>query len=123
MPEHVRSIECCYCSASTLVNLRNVDENSMKCGECGAGMAIDKMSHIGRPAPEDVFKDTKKDIKEDTKDKEGGRATKERKRKRKKRYDDDDRKKRSKHKKKKNLWDRLKDRLKDLWDDIEDIFD
>ena len=49
MPKHVRSIECCYCSASTLVNLRDVNEKSLKCGECGAGMAVDKLARVSEP--------------------------------------------------------------------------
>ena len=42
MPEHLRSIECCYCSASNLVNLRELKDQTLKCCECGAGMAFDR---------------------------------------------------------------------------------
>lgn len=119
MPEHLRSIECCYCSASNLVNLREVTGQTLKCCECGAGMAIDKMTLLAkpekttresapipsRPAPSDDRRLAKHwEIKSDRRDDD----------------DDDDRKrKKSKKKKKKGLFDRLED----LWDDVEDIFD
>jgi len=121
MPKHVRSIECCYCSASTLVNLREVDEKSLKCGECGAGMAVEKMAHVAeRPdaagwngeVPQRP--EARKPPKDDDR-----RLSKEWKGKREWRGDDDDDRKRSKPKKKKGFFDRLED----IWDEVEDIFD
>ena len=118
MPEHLRSIECCYCSASNLVNLRKVKDQSLKCCECGAGMAIDKMTHVAKPIestrqsapipPKPVQKDDRRLAKE-WEVKPGRRDN-----------DDDGRKrKKSKRKKKKGIFDRLED----IWDEVEDIFD
>ena len=124
MPKHVRSIECCYCSASTLVNLREVDEKSLKCGECGAGMAVGKMARVSEapdaagwngeiPRRPERHSSPRKDHEDDR------RSSKEWKGKREWRRDDDDDYKRSKPKKKKGFFDRLED----IWDEVEDIFD
>ena len=117
MPEHLRSIECCYCSASNLVNLREVTGQTLKCCECGAGMAFDKMTYVAKPlesnrqSPPPAPKPAREDDR---------RLAKEWESKRERHDDDDDRKrKKSKKKKKKGLFDRLED----LWDDVEDIFD
>jgi hypothetical protein len=49
MPKHVRSIECCYCGAASLVNLQDANRDSLTCGACGAGMAIKRMQSVSSP--------------------------------------------------------------------------
>lgn len=46
MPKHVRSIECCYCGAASLVNLQDANRESLTCGACGAGMAVKRMKTV-----------------------------------------------------------------------------
>ena len=114
MPKHVRSIQCCYCGASTLVNLHEANEKSLKCGECGAGMSVGKMEHVAAQPDATVRNDEaarqlapqwtgKRDWlgKRDDDD------------------DDDDDDDRRKPRKKKGFFDRLED----IWDEVEDIFD
>jgi len=102
MPKHVRSIECCYCGASTLINLHETNANSLKCGECSANMSAANLASVSsrKPGPERTLRT---DFSEHPKRRDN---------------DDDDRRK-PKHKKKKGFFDRLED----LWDDVEDIFD
>ena len=120
MPEHLRSIECCYCGASNLVNLRELKDQTLKCCECGAGMAIDKMTLVAKPmetsrqSPTTAPKPARDADRQLAKEWEG-------KRKRRDDDDDDDNRKRKKSKKKKKKG--LFDRLEDLWDEVEDIFD
>lgn len=118
MPEHVRSIECCYCGASTFVNLREVNKNSLKCGECGAGMSVSRMGFVSKPAV--AIPNREIPARSDSKDrsKSEPRLAKQWEEKRGRR-DDDDRKKKPKRKKKKGFFDRLED----IWDEVEDIFD
>jgi len=118
MPKHVRSIECCYCSASTLVNLREVDEKSLKCGECGGGMAVDKMTHVAQPI---ATKDNLASTPPCSATREDRQLASQWKGKQDRRDDDDNKRKRkkSKRKKKKGFFDRLED----IWDEVEDIFD
>lgn len=110
MPKHVRSIECCYCGASTLVNLRDANDKSLKCGECGAGMAVGKMAHVSEQ-PDAVGWNGEIPPRPEPK------LAKQWEEKREWRGDDDY--KRSKPKKKKGFFDRLED----IWDEVEDIFD
>ncbi len=118
MPENIRSIECCYCSASTLVNLREVNENSLKCGKCGAGMSVSRMGFVSKPAVAIPKREITAPSDSEDRSKSKPRLSKKWDDKRKRR-DDDDRKKKSKRKKKKGFFDRLED----LWDEVEDIFD
>jgi len=106
MPKHVRSIECCYCGASTLVNLQEADGNSLKCGECGAAMSVNKMEYVSTSAAPESKPERR--LSEQWEEKREWRG--------------DDRKERSKPKKKKKKKGFF-DRLEDIWDDVEDIFD
>jgi hypothetical protein len=108
MPEHVRSIQCCYCGASTLVNLRKANEKSLKCGECGAGMSVGKMAHVAAN-PEAAVRQ----------DEAARQLAPQWQEKREWRGKDDDCGERRKPKKKKGFFDHLED----LWDEVEDIFD
>jgi len=110
MPDHIRSIECCYCGASVLVNLREANAKSLKCPECSAGMSVGRMNHVAARPDAAVQND------------EAARQLAPRWEKRRDRDDDDDdddRYERSRPRKKKGFFDRLED----LWDDVEDIFD
>lgn len=111
MPKHVRSIECCYCGGSTLVNLREANEKSLKCGECGAGMSVGKMAHVSAD-PDPVRNDeAARQLAPQWQGKRDwlGKCD----------DDDDDDDDRREPKKKKGFFDRLED----IWDEVEDIFD
>ena len=77
------------------------------------------MTHVARPleAPRKTAPTPPKPVREDDR-----RLAKEWEGKRERRDDDDDDRKRRKPKKKKKKKGLL-DRLQDLWDDVEDIFD
>jgi len=112
MPKHVRSIKCCYCGASTLVNLNDANANSLKCGECGAGMSVGKMEHVAAQPDATVRNDeAARQLAPQWQGKREwlGKCDDD---------DDDDRKSR-KPKKQKGFFDRLED----IWDEVEDIFD
>jgi ribosomal protein S27AE len=111
MPKHVRSIECCYCGASTLVNLHEANAKSLKCGECGAGMAVGKMEHVAAQPDAAVRNDEAvRQLAPQWQAKREWRGGDD---------DDDDDDDRRKPKKKKGFFDRLED----IWDEVEDIFD
>ena len=117
MPKHVRSIQCCYCGASTLVNLNDANEKSLKCGECGAGMAVGKMEHLAAQ-PDASVRNTEA-TRQLAPQWEGKRERKEKREWCGKDDDDDDDDDRRKPRKKKGFFDRLED----IWDEVEDIFD
>ena len=112
MPKHVRSIQCCYCGASTLVNLHEANEKSLKCGECGAGMSVGKMEHVAAQPDATVRNDeAARQLAPQWTGKRDWHGKRD--------DDDDDDDDRRKPRKKKGFFDRLED----IWDEVEDIFD
>ncbi len=105
MPKDVRTISCCYCGASTMLDLRKICRGILTCDACGAKLSSTKMKGVmqrevplrkARPKPSPTgFKPIPRDK---------GAYQKPKKTKKKKRKG-------------------LLDRLEDIWDDIEDIFD
>ena len=111
MSEHVKRIECCYCAASSLVNLKNPHAMTLICSGCGAKMSVDRMSALAIPSPasvpapapirrEVVFERPVERKGSDDKRRGGSGGSGKRRRRR-----------------------SFLKRIEDIWDEIEDIFD
>ena len=118
MPKTVKTITCCYCDASTLVDLGRIGRGVLTCDACGARLSSARMIAVmNKPVP--VTRATPKRVCNGgaldprwhgVVGPHGGKGSSRPKKK----Y-----KSRSKPKKRKSFLDRLED----IWDEIEDIFD
>lgn len=105
MPKDVRTISCCYCSASTMLDLRKISRGILTCDACGAKLVSAKMQGVMTrevPIRKVRCKPSPAGFAPIPRGKGGYQKPKK-----------------TKTKKRKGLLDRLED----IWDDIEDIFD
>ena len=115
MSKYVKRIECCYCGASSLINLSNPREMALTCSGCAARMSVDKISLLA-PMPNKPTREIRFDPP----------PREPREFKRSKRDDDDDKKydkRRSSEHKRGRRRRTFLNKLEDIWDEIEDIFD
>lgn len=117
MPKHIKRIECCYCGASSLINLNNPHEMRLVCSGCSAKMSVDKLTPLtpaAAPAPIPRPEKPTREIRFDRPDDDEHDY-----RERGKRRDDDRRPGKGRRRKRRTFLNRLED----IWDEIEDIFD
>ena len=115
MPKTVRKITCCYCDASTLVDLTRIGRGVLTCDACGARLSsarmeavVNKPVPVRRSAPRRECRTATLDTRWQKSDSRHGIMGKHSKKK-----------SRSRPKKRKSFLDRLED----IWDEIEDIID
>ncbi len=52
MPKTVRQITCCYCDASTMIDLAKIGRGVLTCDACGARLSSARMEAlVNRPVP------------------------------------------------------------------------
>ena len=117
MARHVKRIECCYCGASSLVNLDNPNAMQLICSGCNARMSVDRMQPLAPAAAAPVSPPPARS--ERTVVFEPPRDD----RRRRDDNDDDDDDHRDRRPRKKKRRKTFLKRLEDIWDEIEDIFD
>ena len=110
MPPTTKSITCCYCNADTLIDLRNAGRALLTCDACGARLSSARMQAIvNKPKPlvpgHGARQVANRPLDPRWLDKSVAEVNKPKKKK--------------KQKKRKGFFDRLED----IWDEIEDVFD